>query len=72
MHYSTRIPKKSKEIYDENLMDRLSNSTLFAPSSTPDPISAPYHFLSAGSDKNHAGDSTWWSTKLDDFHFTER
>ena len=28
--------------------------------------------LSAGSDKNHAGDSTWWSTKLDDFHFTER
>ena len=28
--------------------------------------------LSAGSDKNHAGDFTWWSTKLDDFHFTER
>ena len=28
--------------------------------------------LSAGSDKNHAGDSTWWSTKLEDFHFTER
>ena len=30
------------------------------------------YVLSAGSDKNHAGDSTWWSTKLDDFHFTER
>ena len=31
-----------------------------------------FFVLSAGSDKNHAGDSTWWSTKLDDFHFTER
>ena len=30
------------------------------------------NLLSAVSDENHAGDSTWWSTKLDDFHFTER
>ena len=28
--------------------------------------------LSAGSDKNHAGDSTWWVTDLADFHLSER
>ena len=28
--------------------------------------------LSAGSDKNHAGDSTWWSTDLVDFDITGR
>ena len=28
--------------------------------------------LSAGSDKNHAGDSTWWSTNLVDFDITGR
>ena len=29
-------------------------------------------YLSAGSDKNHAGDSTWWVTDLADFHLSER
>ena len=28
--------------------------------------------LSAGSDKNHAGDSIWWVTDLADFHLSER
>ena len=28
--------------------------------------------LSAGSDKNHADDSTWWVTDLADFHLSER
>ena len=28
--------------------------------------------LSAGPDKNHAGDSTWWVTDLADFHLSER
>ena len=31
-----------------------------------------YEVLSAGSDKNHAGDSTWWVTDLADFHLSER
>ena len=31
-----------------------------------------FTLLSAGSDKNHAGDSTWWVTDLADFRLSER